>query len=133
LILNTAALYLAPHPLRNLLFCRKEQRDVFVCPLFAGSSAKGGSIVGDIRKISIILLVFLIGSWMALPLAQAQVYKWTDQEGTIHFVDDRSKIPPEYQDKIEKEYPFKAKPEENQKEDLAKEGKTEEKAAQRPN
>ena len=89
--------------------------------------------MGDIREKSLIFLIFLIGSWMALPLAQAQVYKWTDPEGTIHFVDDRSKIPPEYQDKIEKEYQFKPTLEEPRKEELVKEEKKEEKSTPKPN
>jgi len=33
----------------------------------------------------------------------ASVYKWVDKEGTVHFTDDLSKIPPEYRDKVQTE------------------------------
>ena len=32
--------------------------------------------------------------------AHAEFYKYSDQEGRLHFVDDLSKIPPEYRDNI---------------------------------
>ncbi len=86
-----------------------------------------------IRKKSLIFLIFLIGSWVVLPLAQAQVFKWTDQKGIINFTDDLSKIPPEYRGKIEKEYQFKETREEPKKEELTKEEKKEEKLERKPN
>jgi hypothetical protein len=33
----------------------------------------------------------------------ASVYKWVDKEGTVHFTDDLSKIPPEYRDQVQTE------------------------------
>ena len=38
---------------------------------------------------------------------QPKAYKWTDSEGVVHFTDDPNKIPPEYRERIEKEYDFK--------------------------
>jgi len=89
--------------------------------------------VGAINKKAIILMIFIVGSWVALPLAQAQVYKWTDPKGVIHFVDDLSKIPPEYRGKIEKEYQFNEKRPETKNEEITKEEKKEEKRERRPN
>lgn len=33
-------------------------------------------------------------------IAIADVYKWIDKEGTIHFTDEITSIPPEYQDQL---------------------------------
>ncbi len=85
-----------------------------------------------VNKKAIILVIVLVGSWVALPLAQAQIYKWTDPNGVIHFVDDLSKIPLEYRGRIEKEYQFKEKRPEIKNEEI-KEEKKEEKQERRPN
>jgi len=31
----------------------------------------------------------------------AMVYKWVEKDGTIHFADDLSKVPPEYRDQVQ--------------------------------
>ena len=33
----------------------------------------------------------------------ASIYKWVDKNGSVNFTDDLSKVPPEYQDQIQKE------------------------------
>lgn len=33
----------------------------------------------------------------------ADIYKWVDKDGTAHFTDDLSKVPPEYRDQVKRE------------------------------
>jgi hypothetical protein len=44
------------------------------------------------------LLVFLPVS----PFFAGEIYRWTDQQGTVHFTDDSSKIPEDYSNRTEK-------------------------------
>jgi clan AA aspartic protease (TIGR02281 family) len=47
----------------------------------------------------IFLGVFVI-ALMLPPAIQAEIYKYIDKEGTVHYVDDLSKVPAEYRDQI---------------------------------
>jgi len=55
--------------------------------------------------ISILLMMFFTVS-----LAHAaEIYRWTDEKGTVHFTDDVSKIPEQYRDQTKKmEVPIEA-------------------------
>jgi clan AA aspartic protease (TIGR02281 family) len=49
------------------------------------------------------LLIFLgvfVAALMLPPNVQAEIYKYVDKDGTIHYVDDLSKIPAEYRNQI---------------------------------
>jgi len=66
--------------------------------------------VGDMSRrthygISILLMMFFTVS-----LAHAaEIYRWTDEKGTVHFTDDVSKIPEQYRDQTKKmEVPIEA-------------------------
>ena len=51
------------------------------------------------------LLLFIILSVLLLPTPvtwAAEMYRWTDGQGTIHFTDDLSKIPPQHLDRARK-------------------------------
>ena len=52
-----------------------------------------------IVKIAILILL------LALPSIShaADIYKWVDKNGTAHFTDDISKVPPEYRDQVKTE------------------------------
>ena len=56
-----------------------------------------------IKKIKLlsILLFFIFLSFLFSQKAIAEFYKYIDKDGKIHFVDDFSKIPPEYREKPE--------------------------------
>jgi len=63
---------------------------------------------------SILLILFLQPHF----LSAGEVYRWTDEKGTVHFTDDLSKIPKPYLDQVEK----KGVPEETfEKRDVPKE------------
>jgi predicted aspartyl protease len=57
----------------------------------------------NMRKlnVSIVILIcsFLVTFLSPLPL-HSEIYKYVDKSGTIHFVDDAGKIPPEYRDQV---------------------------------
>lgn len=54
----------------------------------------------DNKKAAFFILVF-IGALILFPLAlHSEIYKYVDKNGTIHFVDDVGKIPPEYRKQI---------------------------------
>ncbi len=54
---------------------------------------------------SVVWLSFL---WVGL--TWAQIYKWTDHQGTVHFTDNPSRIPAEYRSKLEVERPISSIP-----------------------
>jgi archaellum component FlaC len=45
-------------------------------------------------KMKTLIVIFLI--FMAASLAQAEVYKWLDEKGIVHFTDDITQIPEKY-------------------------------------
>jgi hypothetical protein len=50
--------------------------------------------------------VWSIAAWLCVfwvGLACGQIYKWVDRQGNVHFTDNPSRIPPEYQTKVEVE------------------------------
>jgi len=55
------------------------------------------------------LLTILIA--LALP-ASAEMYKWVDEKGTVHFTDDISSIPEKYREKVEERKTPKGMPQE---------------------
>jgi hypothetical protein len=54
--------------------------------------------VGGKMKTLILILLFLF----AATLSHAQVYKWVDEKGVVHFTDDITQIPEEHRRAIEK-------------------------------
>lgn len=38
---------------------------------------------------------------LLLAPAQAEIYKWTDRGGKVHFSDSMAAVPPEYRDQVE--------------------------------
>jgi micrococcal nuclease len=52
-----------------------------------------------IRDVLFILLPLLV----CIPAAQAwaEIYKWVDDDGQVHFTDDRSLVPLEYRDRVQ--------------------------------
>jgi hypothetical protein len=51
--------------------------------------------------ISFQIVVWLSVLWVGL--TWAQIYKWTDRQGTVHFTDNASRIPPAYRSTVEVE------------------------------
>ncbi len=47
------------------------------------------------RALPIGLLAMLLALWSAGP-ALAQIYRWTDEQGRLHFAQDLSQVPPKY-------------------------------------
>jgi len=56
------------------------------------------------------LMTALILTLVDSPSRAKEVYKWVDEKGTVHFVDDESGVPEKYRDQVEK----KSLPEESQ-------------------
>ena len=52
-----------------------------------------------IVKITILILLLVLPSISH----SADIYKWVDKNGTAHFTDDISKVPPEYRDQVKTE------------------------------
>jgi len=57
------------------------------------------------KKLFFVFLVVIFAS-----SASATVYKWVDEKGVVNFVDDYSKVPPGYQNKVEEMNIPKMKP-----------------------
>jgi hypothetical protein len=53
---------------------------------------------------SVLVVLFIIGLMMAPILIHAEVYKWVDEKGTVHFTEDNSTIPEKYGQQVEKIY-----------------------------
>jgi len=60
------------------------------------------------RKISLIIAAGLL-FYSALAFGQ-ELYRWVDEQGTIHFTDDLGQVPEKYRDKIQKRTPSKEPP-----------------------
>src|SRR5512139_797840 len=59
------------------------------------------------RRSLIVLVALLVFSSAALG---QEVYRWVDDQGTVHFTDDLSLVPEKYRDKIQKKTPTKEPP-----------------------
>ena len=55
--------------------------------------------------LTVIMLVFLLIS----QLSHAEIYKWVDEEGIVHFADDPATIPEKYREKMTPEEAMRAK------------------------
>jgi hypothetical protein len=54
-----------------------------------------------IRSILLSLLAIMMGGGlMILQLSAAEIYKWVDEKGTVHFTEDPSTVPEKYLDKV---------------------------------
>ena len=53
-------------------------------------------------KVPITAIAIFLGHFMILPFASAEVFKWVDDKGTIHFTEDESTIPEIYRQQTEK-------------------------------
>jgi hypothetical protein len=42
------------------------------------------------------LLTFFLGALLVITISHAQTYKWTDENGSVSFTDDPSKVPEKY-------------------------------------
>jgi vacuolar-type H+-ATPase subunit I/STV1 len=65
-------------------------------------AAEGGQTTPLPPRVFMLLPLFIALSVFlsSAPLPWAnEMYRWTDEKGTVHFVDDLSKIPPEYLDR----------------------------------
>src|ERR671931_1027746 len=51
---------------------------------------------------------------LALAPAYAEIYKWVDRDGRVHFSDTLAGIPPEYRDRIEEKAGLTSTPRNNQ-------------------
>jgi len=57
----------------------------------------------QIMKIATAAIIVFHGMMMFVGSSDAEYYKWVDQKGNVHFTDDVSSIPEEYQDKAKKQ------------------------------
>lgn len=46
------------------------------------------------------LLAVVVGGLMMLQVSQAEIFKWVDDKGTVHFTEDPATIPEKYQEKV---------------------------------
>ena len=69
------------------------------------SEGVGGMSLRTHHGMSILLIMLLAVSFSH----SAEIYRWTDEKGTVHFTDDVSKIPEQYRDQTKKmEIPMEA-------------------------
>jgi hypothetical protein len=70
-----------------------------------GEGPPGGWPLVDMRRWST-MLAWLMAMWLSVcwvELAGAQLYKWIDRQGNVHFTDNPSRIPTEYRANVEVE------------------------------
>jgi predicted aspartyl protease len=56
------------------------------------------------KKLTIgfmLVLLILLGTFVSPPELRSEIYKYVDKNGTIHFVDDMTKIPEEYRNQVD--------------------------------
>ncbi len=71
--------------------------------------------MAKIRLYGVILLIILLPvGW----IFGQEIYRWTDETGTVHFTDDPLKIPPKYSDRVEKKKPILDQPASVEKKEL---------------
>ena len=53
------------------------------------------------------MILFIFIGWMVLPLLGfgQEVYRWVDEKGTVHFVDDLGLVPEKYREQVQKKRP----------------------------
>jgi hypothetical protein len=57
---------------------------------------------GDTMKKTVLIAALTMSLLMIPFLVHAEVYKWVDEKGTVHFTDDNSRIPEKYGQNVEK-------------------------------
>jgi len=57
---------------------------------------------GDTMKKTVLIAALTISLLIIPFLVHAEVYKWVDEKGTVHFTDDNSRIPEKYGQQVEK-------------------------------
>ncbi len=53
------------------------------------------------RPMFFVLLVVMVAWLMVIQASHAEIYKWIDDNGTVHFTEDPTTIPEKYQDKAQ--------------------------------
>ena len=53
----------------------------------------------SMKTMTVVLIITLFGLLPIFQLAHAEVFKWVDEKGTVHFTDDPATIPEKYRDK----------------------------------
>jgi len=56
--------------------------------------------MGKPKKITVVSFVIIASLWVT-QFTHAQIYKWIDEKGTIHFTEDPSTIPEKYREKTQ--------------------------------
>jgi hypothetical protein len=54
-----------------------------------------------LKRIAIILATIMFGLLLHFQPAQAEIYKWIDEKGTVHFTEDTETIPERYRKNVE--------------------------------
>ena len=55
--------------------------------------------MGAIKRIAIVILISF-GLLPIFQLAHAEIFKWVDEKGTVHFTEDPATIPEKYREKV---------------------------------
>jgi hypothetical protein len=53
----------------------------------------------SVKMVIVVLMITLFGLLPLSQLAHAEIYKWVDEKGTVHFTEDPETIPEEYRDR----------------------------------
>jgi hypothetical protein len=61
------------------------------------------------KRMGLIILMGLTFLSFSLTFGQ-EVYRWVDEQGTVHFTDDLGQVPEKYRDKVQKKEPPKEPP-----------------------
>ena len=54
------------------------------------------------NQVLITAIGLFLGQLLILPFASAEIFKWVDDKGTIHFTEDESTVPEKYREQTEK-------------------------------
>ncbi len=54
------------------------------------------------NRMLISAIAILLGQFLIFPFASAEIFKWVDDKGTIHFTEDESAVPEKYRQQTEK-------------------------------
>jgi Domain of unknown function (DUF4124) len=62
--------------------------------------AKRGATMKATRTVLLILSAIMVSGLMISQTSHAEIYKWVDDKGTVHFTEDPSAIPEKYLDNV---------------------------------
>jgi len=53
-----------------------------------------------VNRVAMVFSIVIFSFWLIFQTGHAEIYKWVDEKGTVHFTHDPSNIPEKYRDSM---------------------------------